>query len=165
SSPSPPLVAGRTDDPHHLGAPLADIGDAVWRRAAVVDAVAGLELVHVAAELQVDGSGDHDEQLFRIAVGVRLFAGRTAGVELALEDLEVLQRPRCEQQLAAEDPERERRAFVSTENAGPWRAARLEEIGDADAERVRNPTQRRDAGARTPALDLAEEALADAGAV
>src|SRR5262249_28276375 len=48
----PPLVTGRTDDPHHLREPVADVRDAMRRRAAVDDAVAVLELVQVTPELE-----------------------------------------------------------------------------------------------------------------
>ena len=45
----------------------------------------------------------------------------------------------------------------------PRRPVRLEEIGDVDAERRRDPLQRRDARVRAPALDLAQEALGELG--
>src|SRR5438094_883755 len=72
-----------------------------------------------------------------------------------------MQRTRREQQLAAEHAERERRSFVATENARTRRAARLEEVRDADAERARDAAERCDARAGLAPLDLAEEALAD----
>jgi hypothetical protein len=98
-------------------------------------------------------------------VGVRLRARRAAGVELADEDLEVVQRARREQELAAEDPEGERGTLVTPEDAGRRRSARLEQVGDADAERARDAPEGGDAGACLAALDLAEEALADLRAV
>src|SRR5438105_208144 len=134
-------------------------------RAAVVDAVAALELVDFPAELELDASGQHDEELFRIAVRVGLRAGRSTGIELAGEDLEMLQRPGGEQQLPAENPEGERGPLVAAEHARPRRPARLEQVRDAHAERARDPAQGGDARARPPALDLAQEALADAGAL
>jgi hypothetical protein len=98
-------------------------------------------------------------------VGVRLGSGRPAGIELAGEHLEVQQRPRRQQELAPEDPEARATAARRCRSTAARRTVRLEQVGDADAERVRDPAQRRDARARAPALDLAEEALADAGAV
>src|SRR5207253_9657167 len=107
----------------------------------------------------------YEKELFRIAVRVGLVACRSAGIELAGEHLEVLQRPGREQQLPAENPEGERRPLVAAEHARPRRPTRLEQVRDAHAERARDPAQGRDARARPPALDLAQEALADAGAI
>jgi hypothetical protein len=135
------------------------------RGASVVDAVSAGELVHVAAELELDVSAQDDEQLFGVAVRVRLRARRAAHVELADEDFEVIQRPRREQQLAAEDAECERRAFVASKNAWPRWTAGLEQIRDADAERGRDPAERGDARAGLAAFDLTEKALADRRAV
>src|SRR5438132_3926407 len=67
----PSLIAGRTDDPHHFGPVPADVHDAMRCGASVVDAVAALELVEVAAELELHCPGQHDEHLFRVAVRVR----------------------------------------------------------------------------------------------
>src|SRR5213076_2142190 len=87
-----PLVAGRTDDPHHLCEVLAGIRNAVRRRAAVVDAVAALELEELAAELELDTPRQYDEQLFGVPMGIRMLAGRATDLELAREDLEVAKR-------------------------------------------------------------------------
>src|SRR5438045_1381225 len=69
-----PLVAGRTDDPHHLCEVLAGIRDAVRRRAAVVDAVAALELEELVAELELDTLRQYDEHIFVVAMGIRILA-------------------------------------------------------------------------------------------
>src|SRR5262249_11435609 len=135
-SSSPPLVAGRTDDPHDLGGFPADIRHAVRRRAAVVDAVAVPELVDVTAELELPPSRQDDEQLLRVPVRVRLRPCRAAWVELSGEHLEMLERPRRQQELASEDSERERRTLVAAQHPRPGRTARLEQVRDRDAERV-----------------------------
>ena len=65
-----------------------------------------------------------------------------------------------------ERSEREIRPRLATEHArSRRRAVRLEEVGDVDAERRRDPLERRDARVRAAALDLAEEALGETGAV
>ena len=133
--------------------------------APVVDAVSALEVEDVPAELELHAAVEDDEQLLGVAVRVRLRARRAAGVELADEDLEVSQRAGREQELAAEDPEGERRTLVTPEDARPRRSARLEQVGDADTERPGDPAERGDARAGLAPLDLAEEALADAGSV
>src|SRR5207244_2233605 len=160
-----PLVAGWTDDPHHLGPVPAGVHDAMRRRAPVVDAVAALELVDVAAELELHVAGQHDEQLFRVTVRVWLGACRAAWIELSDEHLQVMQRPRRKEQLAAENAERERGSLVATKDTRPRRTARLEQVRDRDAQRPGDPPQRSDARACLASLDLTEEALADPGAV
>src|SRR5262249_24037456 len=150
---------------HDLGASLAGGRRAVWCRAAVVDAVAVLELVDVAAELELHRPGQDDEQLLRIAVGIGLGSRRAARIELSCERLEMLQRPRRQEQLPAEDPERERWTLGPPQHPRPRRAARLEQVRDRDAEGIRDAAERGDTGARAAALDLAQEALADARTV
>src|SRR5258707_1258382 len=103
------LVARRADDPHDLGDVVAGIRDAVRDRAAVVDAVAGLELEMLVAELELHGAAKDDEELLGIAVCVLLRTGRALGIELADEDLEVMKRPRGQQQLPPENPKRKAR--------------------------------------------------------
>src|SRR6478672_10846202 len=154
-----PLVAGWADDPHHLSELLADVGDAMWRRAAVVDAVAVLELEDLAAELELDGSGEDDEQLLGIAVSVGLLSRRAADFELPGKDLEVVERTGRQEQLAAEDSERERRPLVPAQDPGTLDAVGAEQVGHRDAERVGDPSQGCDARARASAFDLAQEAL------
>jgi hypothetical protein len=90
----------------------------------------------------------------------RLLARRAADLELSREDLEVVERFRRQRQLAAEDPEREGRPGVALEDPRAGNAVRSEEVGHRHAERVGDPPQRCDAGARASALDLAQEALA-----
>ena len=165
SLPFPGLVAGRTDDPDHLCSLVSDVRHAVRRGAPIVDAVASLQVVNVPAELELNVSRQHDQELFRISVRIRLCAGGPTDVELAHEHLEVMQWTRGEQLLRAQDPEPERRTIVSSEHLGPRRPARVEQVGDAHAEGTGDPSERRDARARAAALDLAQEALADAGAL
>ena len=130
-------------------------------RALVVDAVAGAELVDVCAELQVHRSVDDDEQLLGVAVRIRLVAGRAARLETRDDDLERMERLRCQERLAAELTPRDVLPGSAPEYAGLWRA-RGEEIGDGNAERGREPLERRDRRVRAPALELAHEALAQA---
>src|SRR5262245_33307744 len=161
-----PLVAGWADDPHHLRRVAADVHQPVWCRRAVVDGIAGRELEDVRAELERDDALEHDEELLGVAVGVRVIARGAAGVELADDDLQVLERSGREHELPPERPEREVRPRLASEHPRlPCRSVRLEEVGDVDAERRRDPLQRRDARVRTTALDLAQEALREVGAV
>ena len=88
-------------------------------------------------------------------------SGRAADVELAGEDLEVVERPRGQQHLPPENPERETRPVCAPQHPRLRRPAALEEIRDADAEPVGDAAQGRDARARPAALDLAQEALAE----
>src|SRR3982751_3404645 len=66
------LVTRRTDHEHHLGGLVARVRDAMRCRALVVDAVTGAELVDLGAELKVNVAFDDDEELFGVAVCVRL---------------------------------------------------------------------------------------------
>src|SRR4051812_27632445 len=155
------LVAWWADDPHHFGELLADVRDSVRRRAAVVDAVASFELQELAAEVELDGSREDDEQLFRVAVCVGLLTGRPANLQLSHEDLEVMERPRRQQQLPAENSERKGRAVDPPQHAWARHAIGLEQVCHRDAQRVRDAPQGRDAGARPAALHLAQKAFAE----
>ena len=121
--------------------------------------------MNVPTELELDISGQDNQELFRVPVRVWLLSGRAADVEVADEDLEVLQRAWREQPLRTQDPEPKGRTVIATENLGLRRPARIEQVGDADAEGTGDTPQGRDARARAPALDLAQEALADPGAL
>src|SRR5439155_24683141 len=109
------------------------------------------------------GSARQDEELRRAAVRVLLVARRPARLEFAGEDLEVPEWPRGQQHLPAENAERERLPLAAPQHRRAGRTVRLEEVGDRDPEPVGDPPQRRDAGARPAALDLAQEALAEPG--
>ena len=137
----------------------------MWSRAAVVDAVAALELVELAAQLELDAPGEHDEELLGVSVRVGFRARRSSRIELADEHLEVMERARREQELPPENAERERRSFVATEHSRHGRPAWLEQVRNAHAERIGDAAERGDARARPAALDLAEEAFADTRAV
>jgi hypothetical protein len=78
----------------------------MWCRTAVVDAVAARELVYLAAELELHFAVEHYQELFRVAVCVRLGPRRPAGIELADEDLEIAERTWSQEALRAEDAER-----------------------------------------------------------
>jgi len=134
-------------------------------RAAVVDAVARLQLVNVSAELELDISRQDDQELLRVPVRVWLLSGRAADVQVADEDLEVLQRAWGEQPLRTEDPEPKGRTIIATENPGLRRPARIEQVGDAHTERAGDPPERRDARAGSAPLDLAQKTFADPGAL
>src|SRR5919198_269090 len=125
------------------------------RRAAVVDAVAALEFEKLAVELELNVPGDDDEQLLGVAVGVGLGPSRPTDLQLAREDLEVMERSRREEHLPAEDSERKCRALVPPEHPRARPAVGLEQVGHRDAERAGDPPQRRNAGGRLAALDLA----------
>src|SRR5207249_1869794 len=124
-----------------------------------------VELEELAAKLELNGPREDDEQFFRVAVRVGLGSRRSADLELAHEDLEVMERLRRQQQLPAEDAERERRSLAPPEDSRPRQAGGLEQVGDRHAERVRDAPQRSDARARPAALDLAQEAFAEARAL
>jgi hypothetical protein len=121
-----------------------------------------LEVEDLASDLELDLPGEDDEELLRIAVGVRLMARRAADLELADEHLEALQRARRQEELAAEHAEGECGTLVAAKHTRPRHGVDLEQVGDRDAESVRDPAQRRDARTRLAALDLAQEALAEA---
>src|SRR4029079_9924089 len=78
------------------------------------------------------------------------------------DDLERVKRLRRQQGLAAELSPRDEVEPAAAQHARP-RGRRAEEVGHVDAERGRESLQRRDRRVRPPALELAEEALADAG--
>src|SRR4029078_13141307 len=132
----PSLVARRTDDPHHFGDVVAEIRDAVWDRAAVVDAVARLELALLVAALELDRAANDDEELLGVAVRVLLRSGRALGGELADEDLEVMERVRAKNQLPPENPDRETRAVVAPQHPRSRGLGGLKEVGDHNAECV-----------------------------
>jgi hypothetical protein len=114
----------------------------------------------------VDDALEHDQQLLRVTVRVRLVAGRTARVELSAHHLQVLERPRREHVLPPEGAEGQRGPALAPEDARTARlAVRLEQVGHADAQCGRNPRQRCNARVRTSALDLAQEALGETGAI
>jgi len=73
-----------------------------------------------------------------------------------------MERARRQQQLPAEDAEREGGTIVSPEHTRRRQAMRFEQVGDGYAERVGDSAQRSDARTRPAALDLAQEALAEA---
>src|SRR6476661_872351 len=155
------LVARRTDHEHHLCGLVARVRDAMGCRALVVDAVPGAELVDVGAELQVNVTLDHDQELLRVAVRVGLVSRRAAGFEQGDDDLERVERLRRQERLPAELAPGDELPRAAPEHA--WlRRARREEVGDLDAEGGRESLQRRDRCVRATALQLAEEALADA---
>jgi hypothetical protein len=97
-------------------------------------------------------------------VRVRLVARRPARIELGGEHLEVLQRSRREQELAAEVAKLERGPALAMQHARMRpEGDRLEQVGDVDAQGRGDARERGDAGTRLPALDLAEEGLAQPG--
>ena len=68
-------------------------------RASVIDAVAREHDVNVFADLRPDNSRDNHNELLRIPMRVRLVAGRTTGLELADDHLQVFERPRRKEML------------------------------------------------------------------
>src|SRR6266576_6067567 len=135
------------------------------RRASVLDAVTGAEVVRVGAELKVHSSFDDDEQLLGIPVRVRLVPRRPAGVELGCDDLERMERLRRQECLATEAAPDEKLPRLPPQHARTRQALGREEIRDLDPERCRQPLERGHAGARAAALELTDEAFADAGRV
>ena len=89
-----PLVAGWADDPHHFRELLAGVRGAMRGRASVIDAITALQLEELAAELELDASGDDDEELLGVAVGVGLLSGGASDLQLTREDLQVMKRLR-----------------------------------------------------------------------
>jgi hypothetical protein len=118
--------------------------------------------VDVAPELELDGPGEDDQELLGVPVGVRLRSGGTTLVELADEHLEVQQRAWREQSLGAENAEGQGRAIAAPKHLRLRGTARVEQVRDADAERAGDSPKRGNARTRAAALDLAQEALADA---
>jgi hypothetical protein len=92
--------------------------------------------VLVVSELESYDSAQNDKKLFRVAVRLRLRSGRAANVELAGEDLEVVERSRGQQHLPPENPERKARPVSASQHPRLRRSTVFEEISHADAESV-----------------------------
>src|SRR6478752_5697282 len=133
------------------------------RRASVLDAVAGAEVIDVCAELKVHLASDDDEQFLGIPMGVRLVPSGSAGIELRRDDLEGMERLRRQECLAPEASPDEQLPRLAAQHARTGQALRREEIRDLDPERGRQPLQGGNARARAAPLELTDEALADAG--
>src|SRR6476646_3097352 len=147
------LVAGRADHDEHLCRIVAGVAHAMGGRAAVVHAVAGAEVVHVGAELDVHPAPYDDENLLGVSVRVRLVAGGAAWFELRGDDLERVERLGREERLPAEMAPDEELARLPPEHAGARQAIGREEVGDVDPERRRELLQRGDARVRAAPLE------------
>src|SRR5947209_20190239 len=114
-----------------------------------------MELVHLGVELNVDAALDDEQELFGVAVRVRLLTGRSAGIELGGDHLEGVEGLRSEQRLAAEMAPHDRLTCLAAEHARSRQRVAREEIGHLDPERRGDALERRDAAVRAPALELA----------
>ncbi len=125
-------------------------------------AVAGVEGDQLAVELELDAPADDVEQLLRVAVAVGLVAGRASGLELGDDDLEELERLRCQHRLPAERSPGERtgaRRARTIRGVATPSAAKRSETSTPSASAMRCSDCDRRAG--LPPLELAEEALAE----
>src|SRR5947209_19444004 len=94
-----------------------------------------MELVHLGVELNVDAALDDEQELFGVAVRVRLLAGRPTGIELGCDHLEGVERLRSEQRLAAEMAPHDRLTCLTAEHARSRQRVAREEVRDVDPER------------------------------
>src|SRR4051794_14003624 len=125
--------ARRADDPHDFGYVVARVHDPVWDRASIEDAVSRTQLMHLVSEVELGRSAEAHDELFGVAVRVRLVCRRPADVQLSDEDFEILEGPRREQELAGEDAEGQRGPSLTSQHAGARTfPVGLEQVGHAD---------------------------------